>query len=128
MKSRHQYKKKVGIKFDLPNVKIQLTESREDGCAPHQFSEDARDENEATHFGAKFVLEGVQHGDVFAFAEFLCKEDTTEEETERVSEGGLAPNQSFGEDLFSRGVDVSASDPGRCEREKSGIFSFRSRW
>ena len=72
-----------------------LTKGREDGSAPHEFPENARDKDEASHFGAESVLEGVQHGDVLAFTELLGEKDAAKEETQCVSKWGLTPNESF---------------------------------
>ena len=94
---------------------IKLTEGREDRSAPHEFTKDTGDENETSHLGSKFVLEGVQHGDVLPFTELLREENASKEETHRVTEGGLTPDKTLGENLFRSGVDIPTADPGGCK-------------
>ena len=104
---------------------IWLTKGRENGGAPHQFAENTWNENEAAHLRAEFVLEWVQHRDVLALAELLGEKDTAEEETEGVSEGSLAPDESLGEGFLGRRVDVTSADPSCCWMEEQMAVSAR---
>jgi hypothetical protein len=86
-------------------------ESCENPSRPEHLSAEGREEEEASHPLAERVLQRIQHGDVTLLPHLIGEEDPSEDQTEGVPEGRLAPDQPRGVNDLGRAVDVASTDP-----------------